>query len=1402
MADKLAVIQSDETKRELLEISNSTKALVRDFKDLVKESNRVNQAFNAGRPREYAAAISDLRDVTSQYTAIERQLADSMMRVARLEAQQARTAAETARTRQEVARALREESRARQQTEREQRSNTVSANQNNSAHRQLTLQVRAARQTARDYGAQLVQLNERLRDGSINQREYRNQSRDLQRNFQTTTIEANRLQASLNRLNQATTPSGNRNGSLFGRVTDILKAFGIMKVIDMAASSIINLGKSAISTAIKLDTLRIAQLSVFKTSDEVSRQNEFLTGIAERYGIEIIGLTEAYTKFSASAQGTYLEGEKSKQIFDAVTKSSSMLGVSTDETTGILKALGQMMSKGKVQAEELRGQLGDRMAGAFKLFADGMGVSTSELDAMLKKGTVLAEDVLPKFATQLNKKYTLGIGDEINTNQANLNRISNEWVLFVEAVESKSGIVAGSIRTITGSVVSLLQALKPSQEITAIKQQQQELNILGIQLRQNWDDQKKRKEIIDQIISVNPLFLQGLDREKVTLEEISKRLQDVNAQYVQKKILQEQEEKIKELIDDQAIAMRDLSMVLVENAQDYNSLNIASKNAIDQYVDGAINQQKASDIIRKSTVKESMEQTKSINILRQLASVKEVNRLTSDGFIRSLDNSKIAIEKNSIVYNGLVSVSNRVLGVQGQLLDMNGRLAASYDKTGKKIIDQKKKFEEIFKVAEGQGKSIALINNVWRQKINGKWTTTDKKETEGWYEEYGKLVKKKSQEISEKVEKPKRYKASNLNGVQKDYLKDLQTNRDLELALNETQYVKGLKKESEYLNDSLKINNDYFNKKISYLKGKNTEERKQRADAILDQAKMQKEIQKKVFDIERKQIDENYKKQSIAFDRRAKFFENSEFEDNSGRLESEIALNEDRLESAKYYYNNLIDTAKKANQDILEIERKRDDEIGNIEDELSKKISSRLDAYTQDLEISYQTASNSKILNFEEQRSLILSNKKLTNSERDYQLSILEKNNQIELNKLDIIRLNTLKNKLSSKKFITKEDEKKLSEYTAQIKALENINIELNAEVKNDISDKLQKTIDIITSGLNNLGLDNTATAFEMLFKEIKAKTADWADYMNGAFALVADYGSKYIEKQKEQRLSALDEELKQSQENTDQEIGFIEGRLDQLNALEELTAEQITERNSLEDEARTYKEQQQQREKLIAAQKARAEQKAASQQALINGALAATMTLAQLGFAAGAIPAALALAFGVAQSISISSKDPVPQYFVGTSNAKRGWALTQERGAEIHTDKNDSIISLGSNRGAHKTWMEAGDKVYTASETSSILKKIGGIPKIGENIFQKIALSSLKSPEIPIIINNNGIDYDKLGSVVAEKYEKIIKAYDKPYTEKIGGKIIRKVGRNLPVILGTYDLETLKETYYKNDSN
>ena len=64
----------------------------------------------------------------------------------------------------------------------------------------------------------------------------------------------------------------------------------------------------------------------------------------------------------------------------------------------------QIFGKGKVSAEELQGQLGERLAGAVVKFAEANGSSLQDLQKDLRDGTVGLDQVI-KFAEKLNLDF-------------------------------------------------------------------------------------------------------------------------------------------------------------------------------------------------------------------------------------------------------------------------------------------------------------------------------------------------------------------------------------------------------------------------------------------------------------------------------------------------------------------------------------------------------------------------------------------------------------------------------------------------------------------------------------------------------------------------------------------------------------------------------------------------------------------------------------------------------------------------------------------------------------------------------------------------------------------------------------------------------------------------------------
>lgn len=237
----------------------------------------------------------------------------------------------------------------------------------------------------------------------------------------------------------------------FGGLTGAAKAFGLA----VSAGAILKFGASIYTAGVQMDSMTRALTAATGSAAESMQGMDYVRKEAERLGIVLPVAVQGFTKLSAAAKGTSLQGQGVRDIFSSVSAASAKLGLSADETNGALLAISQMMSKGVVSAEELRGQLGERLPGAFQAAARAMGVSTAKLGDMLQKGEIMADDFLPKFAKALNETFNITATESIESARSQLNRLSNAWLEFKLAI-SDSGFLDG----VTTSVIALTDALQ------------------------------------------------------------------------------------------------------------------------------------------------------------------------------------------------------------------------------------------------------------------------------------------------------------------------------------------------------------------------------------------------------------------------------------------------------------------------------------------------------------------------------------------------------------------------------------------------------------------------------------------------------------------------------------------------------------------------------------------------------------------------------------------------------------------------------------------------------------------------------------------------------------------------------------------------------------------------------
>jgi len=185
------------------------------------------------------------------------------------------------------------------------------------------------------------------------------------------------------------------------------------------------LAKGVIRVRLELErmenALKFAEGSAGKAEEALS----LIKKTSSELGLNITKTGKQFALLSAATQGTVFQGRLARDLFLAVAKASAALGLSADDTAGIFRAFQQMISKGSVQAEELRGQLGERLPGAFRLAAKAMGTSTRGLAKMLEKGEVLASDLLPRLIPLLDETFSGAALEGAKTLNAAVNRVQN-----------------------------------------------------------------------------------------------------------------------------------------------------------------------------------------------------------------------------------------------------------------------------------------------------------------------------------------------------------------------------------------------------------------------------------------------------------------------------------------------------------------------------------------------------------------------------------------------------------------------------------------------------------------------------------------------------------------------------------------------------------------------------------------------------------------------------------------------------------------------------------------------------------------------------------------------------------------------------------------------------------------
>ena len=190
-------------------------------------------------------------------------------------------------------------------------------------------------------------------------------------------------------------------------VGGFVKGLFTYDMIKGAVTGMADLVSNTISYTGALEQSQIAWNTLLGSQEAAEEMQKNLQNLAKETPFDYAGVDKM-------AKSLSMAGFEGQDLLDAVVSvgdAVSAVGGNTDTATSATRALYQMYSKGKVQAEEMM-QLSEAGIPVWQILAKETGKSVAELQEMGSAGQLLAEDVLPMLVKGMGTEFAGAMEDQ------------------------------------------------------------------------------------------------------------------------------------------------------------------------------------------------------------------------------------------------------------------------------------------------------------------------------------------------------------------------------------------------------------------------------------------------------------------------------------------------------------------------------------------------------------------------------------------------------------------------------------------------------------------------------------------------------------------------------------------------------------------------------------------------------------------------------------------------------------------------------------------------------------------------------------------------------------------------------------------------------------------------------
>lgn|GEM_PF-1294860 len=306
---------------------------------------------------------------------------------------------------------------------------------------------------AQQAGQQFQQLNTQLNQTNQAFRETTTTISQTTQNFQ-------QFIAVVQQAGQTAQQSGQGAGSAWSAMLQIAGGIGIATSIQAIVGQMAEFARSTVQVGIQMQQLRASLVAITGSLEASQQAFAFIVQTSNATGQSLQTLAGAYRTLSAATRGTALEGADTERLFTGLAQAARAYGLSTEQLGRLLIGFQQIVSKGKVEQEELRQQIGEALPNALQIAARGFGVTTEQLNQMITRG-MDATTFVRTFSRQLESELPQGT-QQVETLAQAFNRLGNEILLLKDRI-AQSGLLQ-FLTAVAARTADILEATRKAEE--------------------------------------------------------------------------------------------------------------------------------------------------------------------------------------------------------------------------------------------------------------------------------------------------------------------------------------------------------------------------------------------------------------------------------------------------------------------------------------------------------------------------------------------------------------------------------------------------------------------------------------------------------------------------------------------------------------------------------------------------------------------------------------------------------------------------------------------------------------------------------------------------------------------------------------------------------------------------